>query len=1063
MLRQLAFSLAISLLWPAQAVQSQAFTFDPSFDLDGERENPFPTLPDINYDRFLRALAVDPQGRITVVGSEGPNASPNPIIGRLDITGAPDGSFGSSGLASLTRSGENEFSVHDLVLLPNGDSLVCGDLQLPTRTVGFVAKVRADGTQDTTWAPGSVEGVVLLGNAQALNSNCFALDQLGDGRIVAGGGIQLNELGGHVWHGMVVMMTANGYFAEDFGSDGITILAASGQATLSRVFGLAEQPGLGILVHTGQVQPFAFNPSTRTDTLRLSYEGDIDNAFALITNFQAAEPNSGFQAELIASEFLWVLPDGRVRLAEPQHSSGTGFLPAALLRQYASSNWVSPEFATTVWGGDAGNNPTNEAYAFGGAALAADGKVLVAGRYIDEDQSCSNGWARQGLTRLTQDGALDNGFAAFGQYLWTPFAAFGTNCSNGVATMRDVAIGHDGKIISLASIRQSQPTLNDQNLRPLITRMQGGMPGASPWDITPNVLTLAATTTRPNTLVYTDYLTITGLGAGVHVPAYLLGGEISHNFGSYRNTAAWVKNGDVLRLRTLAPAQGGASKTATLVVGGIRAHNSWHALGASIETPWQIHASNSLLPGVQCSASGLNSNCSAAIPDQGQIVSSINLVNNGTCNFITGVRVGVDITHSFVGDLRLTLTDPNGQVFIGGSEGIVTLLDRPSNGPATSTGSCLNNDVLATFVDSAALDAQTSCGVPVSQPGLSGELRPANALSQLAGRRTTGNAGAASTGVWTLTVADLANGDSGSLNDWSLDIDCTATAPALSDLAVSVSGTTPPVAGDSVELTWTVTNLGPSATSNGRFTASLPTGLDDALEDAAWGCSTSSGGSCTPDIACFGACVGTEIGVNLTLPVNGTATIFATATLTELAGATPLSIGGRASVPLALNGTRDPVPGNDQVQYVESVERHTDVAVTALQHAWQGQTVTVSATFTNSGPSLASGFGGQIDLPDGLVIQQFGCDRSPFACDLTLTQMAGNTVRFSSAALLANRAPYTLTIVATWAGSNSPGGATASVDAAFGDTDPNLANNMVTQLLSAPTPVTTALFKNGFE
>ena len=40
----------------------------------------------------------------------------------------------------------------------------------------------------------------------------------------------------------------------------------SGQATLSRVFGLAEQPGLGILVHTGQVQPFAFNPSTRTDT-----------------------------------------------------------------------------------------------------------------------------------------------------------------------------------------------------------------------------------------------------------------------------------------------------------------------------------------------------------------------------------------------------------------------------------------------------------------------------------------------------------------------------------------------------------------------------------------------------------------------------------------------------------------------------------------------------------------------------------------------------------------------------------------------------------------------------
>ncbi|MEZ5456898.1 MAG: hypothetical protein R3F04_12435 [Lysobacteraceae bacterium] len=1060
MFRQLAFSLAVSVLLPVQAVSAQAFAFDPSFDLDGERENPFPVLQNIDADRVLHALAVDPEGRITVVGTDGPDSLPSPIIGRIDIAGAPDGSFGTSGLAALTRGGENNFAVHDLVLLPNGDSLVCGDLHLPTRTMGFVAKVRADGTQDTTWAPGSADSVVLLGNAQAMNSNCYALDQLGDGRIIAGGSIQFSEIGGHIWYGMVAMLSADGYFAENFASDGLAILAPSGPATLSQVFGLVEQPGLGILVHAGE-SDLALS-STRADTLRLTYDGEIDAGFTLITNSQSAHPSFGFLGP-IASEYLWVLPDGRIRLAEPRHSSGVGYVATSLLSQYASSTWIGHDFYTIIWGGDAGNNPTNEAYEFGGAALGADGKVLVAGRYMDEDQGCSNGWARQGLTRLLHDGTLDNGFAAFGQYLWTPTAAFGTTCSNGVIAMRDVAIGHDGKIISLASIRQNQPTLNDQNLRPLITRMQGSTPASSPWDVSPAALTLPATTTRPNTLVYTDYLTITGLGAGVHVPAYLLGGEISHNFGSYRNTAAWVKNGDVLRLRAFAPAQGGASNTARLIVGGIRAHNSWHAMGASVETPWQIHASNSLLPGVQCSAGGLNSNCSAAIPDQGQLVSSINFVNDGTCNFITEVRVGVDITHTYVGDLRLTLTDPNGQVFIGGSEGIVNLLDRPSNGPTASSGSCLNDDVLATFTDAAALDAQTSCGLPVNQPGLSGELRPANALSQLAGRRTTGNSGAASTGVWTLTVADLANGDSGTLNDWSLDIDCSATAPGLSDLAVSVTGTTPPVAGSTVELTWTVTNLGPGATNNGRFATSLPSGLDDALENAAWGCTTSAGGSCTPDIACFGACVGSEIGVDLALPVNGTATIFATATLTELAGATPLSVGGRVSVPLTLNGSRDHVPGNDQAQYFENVERHTDIAVTGLQHVWQGQTVTVTASFSNGGPSLASGFGGQIDLPDGLVIQQFGCDRSPFACDLTLTQLAGNTVRFDSAALLANRAPYTLTIAASWAGSTSPGGVTASVDAAFGDTDPNLTNNMATQMLSAPTPVTAAIFKNGFE
>ena len=261
-----------------------------------------------------------------------------------------------------------------------------------------------------------------------------------------------------------------------------------------------------------------------------------------------------------------------------------------------------------------------------------------------------------------------------------------------------------------------------------------------------------------------------------------------------------------------------------------------------------------------------------------------------------------------------------------------------------------------------------------------GRAASSQCTESIGGRRTT-NAGAASTGVWTLTVADLANGDSGSLNDWSLDIDCTATAPALSDLAVSVSGTTPPVAGDTVELTWTVTNQGPSATSNGRFTASLPTGLDDAMEDAAWGCSTSSGGSCTPDIACFGACVGTEIASSDPTSQwhchdfrNGNADRARWRDTVEH---------WRSRVgPAGIERNTRPCSRRDQVQYVESVERHTDVAVTACQHAWQGQTVTVSATFTNSGPSLASGFGGQIDLPDGLVIQQFGCDRSPFACDL---------------------------------------------------------------------------------
>src|SRR5690606_4078235 len=143
----------------------------------------------------------------------------------------------------------------------------------------------------------------------------------------------------------------------------------------------------------------------------------------------------------------------------------------------------------------------------------------------------------------------------------------------------------------------------------------------------------------------------------------------------------------------------------------------------------------------------------------------------------------------------------------------------------------------------------------------------------------------------------------------SLDIDCSASAPAISDLSVTVDGhsshpwvsaTNTAVPGAGVNITWTVTNNGPMATSNGRFRASLPDGLTDAIENAAWGCSTSAGGSCTPAIPCFGACLGNDIDAGLSLPVGGTATFFATGTLTELAGDGILVVHGKTSVPQAI-------------------------------------------------------------------------------------------------------------------------------------------------------------------
>jgi subtilisin-like proprotein convertase family protein len=125
--------------------------------------------------------------------------------------------------------------------------------------------------------------------------------------------------------------------------------------------------------------------------------------------------------------------------------------------------------------------------------------------------------------------------------------------------------------------------------------------------------------------------------------------------------------------------------------------------------------------------------------------STINVTQDLT---LTDLTVHVDITHTWVGDLTITLTSPAGTA--------ITLLDRPGY---TGTGfGCNNNDVHVTFADGQA-DPETVCaGTDVAWPVT--DAGPVTPLSALAGESTLGN--------WTLTVSDGAASDTGSLINWEL-------------------------------------------------------------------------------------------------------------------------------------------------------------------------------------------------------------------------------------------------------------------------------------------------------
>ena len=127
-------------------------------------------------------------------------------------------------------------------------------------------------------------------------------------------------------------------------------------------------------------------------------------------------------------------------------------------------------------------------------------------------------------------------------------------------------------------------------------------------------------------------------------------------------------------------------------------------------------------------------------------------------NFIvTDVNVTVDISHSWIWDIQIYLEDPNGTE--------VLIYDRSCG--ANNVGRI---NINAVFDDSA---ASTVCNN--SNPAISGITKPDNQLSLFNG--------VSSLGDWKIKVADKSSGDTGTINNWSMQLcktDATASVDNLS-------------------------------------------------------------------------------------------------------------------------------------------------------------------------------------------------------------------------------------------------------------------------------------------
>jgi subtilisin-like proprotein convertase family protein len=121
------------------------------------------------------------------------------------------------------------------------------------------------------------------------------------------------------------------------------------------------------------------------------------------------------------------------------------------------------------------------------------------------------------------------------------------------------------------------------------------------------------------------------------------------------------------------------------------------------------------------------------------ITSTINIPD---CGKVTDVNLlNLNITHTWVSDLQISLTSPQGTT--------VTLI----------SGACSSTDNMLINFDDESGSAYGSFPCP---PTNNGTYKPFQALSAFDGQSIKG--------VWTLTVRDNASGDGGSLNNWSLGL-----------------------------------------------------------------------------------------------------------------------------------------------------------------------------------------------------------------------------------------------------------------------------------------------------
>lgn len=201
---------------------------------------------------------------------------------------------------------------------------------------------------------------------------------------------------------------------------------------------------------------------------------------------------------------------------------------------------------------------------------------------------------------------------------------------------------------------------------------------------------------------------------------------------------------------------------------GTNSYTATVALLSSTEYFWRVTTEN--ICGVGATSSTFSFTTSTELCFVfGQAISDNNPAgddfdfNIGDAGEIDSITVDMNVSHTWVGDLILTLSKSGGPSAV--------LMDRPGTPPGTF--GCGNDDIDAIFDDASGTPVEGECSA--TPPAIGGVVAPQQALSAFNGVELSGD--------WTINISDNASADTGTMNEICL----------IPVLAVPVCDPPPPV------------------------------------------------------------------------------------------------------------------------------------------------------------------------------------------------------------------------------------------------------------------------------